>query len=49
MYEIDLQNLLIQKTEEILQTNLQEFQKVNSFVKSYFDLFDYLDFNNIKF
>ena len=28
MYEMDLQNLLIQKTEEILQTNLQEFQKV---------------------
>ena len=26
--EIDLQNLLIEKTEEILQIDLQQFQKV---------------------
>jgi hypothetical protein len=29
-HERDLQNLLIQKTEQILQTNLQQFHKVNS-------------------
>ncbi len=28
-YENDLQNLIIQKTEEILQINLQQFSKVN--------------------
>ena len=36
VYEIDLQNLLIQKTGEILQTNLQEFQRVKSSVHSRF-------------
>ena len=29
VYENDLQNLLIQKTEEVLHTNLQQFQKVD--------------------
>ena len=32
-HERDLQNLLIQQTEEILQTNLQQFHKVNLFKK----------------
>ena len=28
-YETDLQNLILQKTEEILHINLQQFRKVN--------------------
>lgn len=36
VYENDLQNLLIQKTEEILNIDLQEFQKYAS-IKTNFD------------
>ncbi len=50
-YDIDLQNLLIQKTEEILQTNLQQYQNVNylinSCLKNFFTI--NLEFNNIEF
>ncbi len=35
-HERDLQNLLIQKTEQVLQTNLQQFHKVNLFDLSFF-------------
>ncbi len=41
-YEIDLQNLIIQKTEEILQINLQQFPKVN-------DHFSINNFNRLLF
>ena len=36
LYESDLQNLLIQKTEEVLPMNLQDFQqvRVSSFARN---------------
>ena len=51
-HERDLQNLLIQQTEEVLRTNLQQFRIVIYYPLNYFSRFTFvcwIDFNCTQF